>query len=253
MLKPETPSDQRDPGQSVADWVADELKRYIASGELAPGDRLPGERQLSETLQVSRVSVRSALQNLKAQGLLSSVQGGGTHVVAVDPSMDRPLLHLIETDPNALHDLAEMIGQVAAFGARRAAALVDEADLEDMKAVLGTMALSGRSPGLQATDDVKFHALLARASQSGAFMHLMAVLQDTLGAALTLQASRNQPLREEAQALLGLNRDLVEALGQRDGDRAADLAVRHADQRRSMITRAVPVDERRPASSQAAE
>ena len=62
MLKPETPSDQRDPGQSVADWVADELKRYIASGELAPGDRLPGERQLSETLQVSRVSVRSALQ-----------------------------------------------------------------------------------------------------------------------------------------------------------------------------------------------
>ena len=121
MLKPETPSDQRDPGQSVAQWVADELKRYIASGELAPGDRLPGERQLSETLQVSRVSVRSALQNLKAQGLLSSVQGGGTHVVAVDPSMDRPLLHLIETDPNALHDLAEMIGQVAAFGARRAA------------------------------------------------------------------------------------------------------------------------------------
>ena len=51
MLKPETPSDQRDPGQSVAQWVADELKRYIASGELAPGDRLPGERQLSETLQ----------------------------------------------------------------------------------------------------------------------------------------------------------------------------------------------------------
>ena len=59
--------------------------------------------------------------------------------------------------------------------------------------------------------------------------------------------------QEEAQALLGLNRDLIEALGQRDGDRAADLAVRHAEQRRSMITRAVPVDERRPASSQAAE
>ena len=122
-----------------------------------------------------------------------------------------------------------------------------------MKAVLGTMALSGRSPGLQATDDVKFHALLARASQSGAFMHLMAVLQDTLGAALTLQANRNQPSREDAQTLLGLNRSLVEALAHRDEDRAADLAVQHAAQRRLLITRAVPVDERRAASSQAAE
>ena len=115
MLKLENPSDQRDPGQSVAQWVVEELKRYIASGDLAPGDRLPSERQLSETLRVSRVSVRSALQNLKAQGLLSSVQGGGTHVVALDPSMDRPLLHLIDADPNALHDVAEMIGQVAAL------------------------------------------------------------------------------------------------------------------------------------------
>ena len=66
-LNPETSSDRRAAGQSVADWVAEELKRHIASGDLAPGDRLPGERQLSDALSVSRVSIRSALQNLKAQ------------------------------------------------------------------------------------------------------------------------------------------------------------------------------------------
>lgn len=239
-LKPETTSDRREAGQSVADWVADELKRHIASGELAPGDRLPGERQLSDALSVSRVSVRSALQNLKAQGLLSSVQGGGTHVVARDPSMDRPLLHLVGSDPSSLHDLAEMIGHVASFGARRAVNHVSDADIEDMKAVLETMALSGRSPSLQATDDIKFHALLARASQSGTYMHVMAVLQETLGAALMATGMRNQPTREEAHALLDFNRMMVLALIARDQDQAGEIAQAHAEQRRLMMANTVP-------------
>jgi DNA-binding FadR family transcriptional regulator len=242
-LKPETTSDRRTPGQSVADWVADELKRHIASGELAPGDRLPGERQLSDALSVSRVSVRSALQNLKAQGLLSSVQGGGTHVVARDPSMDRPLLHLVGSDPSSLIDLAEMIGHVAAFGARRAAANVTREEIEDMKAVLETMALSGRSPSLQATDDIKFHALLARASQSGTYMHIMSVLQETLGAALMSSGTRNPPSREEAHVLLDLNRQLVIALVARNEDLCGELAQRHADQRRIMIANGAPFRE----------
>ena len=242
-LNPETSSDRRTAGQSVADWVAEELKRHIASGELAPGDRLPGERQLSDVLSVSRVSIRSALQNLKAQGLLSSVQGGGTHVVARDPSMDRPLLHLVASDPHALHDLAEMIGHVASFGARRAVQNVTSDQIEDMKAVLETMALSGRSPSLQATDDIKFHALLARASESGAYMHLMSVLQETLGAALMSKVARNQPTREEAHALLHVNRQLVLALIERDADQAGELAQSHADQRRKLMQNAVPLQD----------
>ena len=242
-LNPETSSDRRAAGQSVADWVAEELKRHIASGDLAPGDRLPGERQLSDALSVSRVSIRSALQNLKAQGLLSSVQGGGTHVVARDPSMDRPLLHIVGSDPHALHDLAEMIGHVASFGARRAAKNVTPDQIEDMKAVLETMALSGRSPSLQATDDIKFHALLARASESGVYMHLMSVLQETLGAALMSIAARNQPTREEAQALLHINRLMVLALVEQDADRAGNLAQSHAGKRRQLMENAVPLQE----------
>ena len=247
-LKPEATSQSREAGQSVADWVADELKRHIASGDLAPGDRLPGERQLSDALSVSRVSVRSALQNLKAQGLLSSVQGGGTHVVARDPSMDRPLLHLVGSDPNALHDLAEMIGHVASFGARRAVRYASADDIEDMKAVLETMAISGRSPSLQATDDIKFHGLLARASQSGSFMHIMAVLQETLGAALMSTGMRNQPTREESHELLNFNRMMVLALVSRDADQAGKIAQAHAEQRRQMIGNAVPEREVQPST-----
>ena len=51
------PSENAGP-QSVAERVADDLKQQITSGLYAPGDRLPGERQLSESLNVSRVSAR---------------------------------------------------------------------------------------------------------------------------------------------------------------------------------------------------
>ena len=52
------PSDDRFqelPRQSVADRIAAELRRLIAVGELGPGERLPGERQLAEMMNVSRV------------------------------------------------------------------------------------------------------------------------------------------------------------------------------------------------------
>ena len=70
------------PRERVADRVAQELLRLIAAGKLAPGERLPGERHLAEMMHVSRVSVRAALQQLKTQGFVASVQGGGTRVLA---------------------------------------------------------------------------------------------------------------------------------------------------------------------------
>jgi len=68
--------------ERVSERVAQEIMSLIAAGTLTPGERLPGERQLAEMMNVSRVSVRTALQDLKSQGFIVSVQGGGTRVAA---------------------------------------------------------------------------------------------------------------------------------------------------------------------------
>ena len=44
--------------------IADQLISLIQDGTLAPGDKLPSERQLAEDLQVSRTAVREALHSL---------------------------------------------------------------------------------------------------------------------------------------------------------------------------------------------
>jgi len=67
--------------------IAEGLISQIESGELAPGDRLPAERELSEKLGVNRMTLRRALQVLEAQGVILRKHGIGTYIA--EPKIDR--------------------------------------------------------------------------------------------------------------------------------------------------------------------
>lgn len=67
--------------------IAEGLIDQIKSGDLAPGDRLPAERELSETLGVNRMTLRRALRVLEAQGLVQRKHGVGTYVA--EPVIER--------------------------------------------------------------------------------------------------------------------------------------------------------------------
>jgi len=66
--------------------IAERLADDIRSGVLAPGERLPSERDLARTLEVSRASVREALASLALQGVVETRPGAGTFVVGLPPS-----------------------------------------------------------------------------------------------------------------------------------------------------------------------
>ena len=60
--------------------VADDLRRRVEAGEFASGRLLPSEAELSSTYEVSRVTVRKALESLRSSGLVDSRQGYGWYV-----------------------------------------------------------------------------------------------------------------------------------------------------------------------------
>jgi GntR family transcriptional regulator len=60
--------------------IADDLRSAIHSGQYQPGDQLPSERELRDRWQVSSQTVRSALNQLHAEGLVASYQGRGSFV-----------------------------------------------------------------------------------------------------------------------------------------------------------------------------
>src|SRR5262245_1397881 len=57
-----------------------QLVNYLSSGDLQPGQKLPGERALSEALGVGRAALREALKSLILLGLLEQRQGDGTYL-----------------------------------------------------------------------------------------------------------------------------------------------------------------------------
>src|SRR5579863_4285354 len=58
------------------------LRDAIREKKLAPGDALPAERDLADQFEVSRITVRKALDSLVGEGLLNRRQGTGTFVAA---------------------------------------------------------------------------------------------------------------------------------------------------------------------------
>ena len=71
------------PSSRVPLWqqLASALRLLILDGRLTLGTRLPGERELSSALGISRTTVSSALSRLREQGFLVSQQGSGSRVV----------------------------------------------------------------------------------------------------------------------------------------------------------------------------
>lgn len=70
-----------------AKWqaLADHIRGQIASGELAPGDRLPSTAELCRLHGVSSIVVRNAMIHLKAEGLVEGVPGVGVYVADQRP------------------------------------------------------------------------------------------------------------------------------------------------------------------------
>lgn len=74
------PAVERINRDTVTNQVFEILRDRISSGELSPGDKLPSESELAKQFNISRMSVRMALQKLAAIGLVVTVNGGGTYV-----------------------------------------------------------------------------------------------------------------------------------------------------------------------------
>lgn len=92
----------------VRDQATEQIKQYIVLHKLAPGDRLPTETQLAETLGISRLSLREATKALEFLGIVESKTGVGLTVGRID--MGRVTEHLgfhsglLDVDPRQLID-----------------------------------------------------------------------------------------------------------------------------------------------------
>ncbi len=212
-------------GTRISDQVTDRILARIASGEWGPGHRLPGERQLAEEMGVSRVSIRAALQSLKTQGLLDAVQGGGTRVIASSAAMDPGMMELVRVNRDNLHDLAEIRAILEAWAVGRAALNRSDSDLTELARIMAATEADIAGGAHKSENDVCFHLAIAKASGSGIYLHIMAVIRGILHQMVDYHRYELFPSHEDDRVILGQHRAIFEAVKAKDPV-AAEAAMR---------------------------
>ncbi len=203
-------------GTRISDQVTDRILARIASGEWGPGHRLPGERHLAEEMGVSRVSIRAALQSLKTQGLLDAVQGGGTRVIASSAAMDPGMLELVRVNRDNLHDLAEIRANLEVWAVGRAARNRSEGDMAELEQIMAATEADIAGGAHKSENDVRFHLAIAKASGSGIYLHIMAVIRGVLHDMVDYHRYQLFSSREDDQLILAQHRAVFEAVKAKD-------------------------------------
>ena len=221
------------PRKANSAQVAASIPGQITSGTLAPGDRLPPERQLSVQYSVARGTVRHALNLLERQNLVETRAGSGTYVVGNTPTAANAVL--TNTRPLELMDARFAIEphccRLAVLHGRQS----DFDRLEDLCAV---MEQSVDDPNAFSTADTEFHICLTESAHNGMLAWMME--QITLARSLDeWKQMRNLTLNESIIRTYNTqHRQVLTAIREREPERAAELMKRHLETARLTLTRA---------------
>lgn len=165
--------------QNIGDAVYNQFMDAIASGEWKQGEKIPSENELAERLNVSRISVRGAIQRLVALGLVESKQGEGTFVRELDGGQfANNLIPLALLSGANLHHLLEfrliMDSEVAALAALRAT----EEDVQRLKENYRLQMSITDDPKATSFYDMEFHTLLAHMTHNPLIIQTYAVFKN---------------------------------------------------------------------------
>ena len=142
--------------QRLYQSVAKQIRDAIEAGEFPVGARLPGERELAERFNVSRVTIREAEISLETLGWISIRTGSGVYVLSRDPHIAGRLPDVTAFDLTAARAVFE------AEAAALAAANIDDAALAELDALIAVMSDPSTTDAESSAADQKFHEAIAR-------------------------------------------------------------------------------------------
>tara|TARA_R110002050_G_scaffold102857_2_gene211732 strand:- start:976 stop:1734 length:759 start_codon:yes stop_codon:yes gene_type:complete len=183
--------------QKLSDIILVQLENMIIEGSLQPGEKLLPERELAKKFEVSRPSLREAVQKLEAKGLVTRKQGGGTFVTkAIMKSFSDPLFDLMATSNESQFDLLEFRHGIEGMASFYAAMRGTTADFEQIQAKhehIGNCQLEDDFR-LEASAVYEFYVAICAASHNAMILHtarsMAALLTDNIEQNLTVLAKR---------------------------------------------------------------
>lgn len=153
--------------------VVQHLQQWIQTGQIRPGDQLPTESSMIETLGVSRTVVREAISRLQASGLVETRHGIGTFAL---PAPSTHIFRIVEQDMATVDDVIAVLELRISLETEAAGLAAERAtpqQLGAMAAALRDFANAIHSQSDAVPSDFQFHLEIAQATANRHFADLM--------------------------------------------------------------------------------
>lgn len=216
--------------KKISDEIVSQIKELLSTGKLAPGDKLPSERELAKMIGVGRPSLREALNALQAMGYLEIRPRHEIIVKSVTEHFFRdPLNQLIRDDSQKIFELLEFRRVMESWAAQKATERATEADIAKLSRIIETDQTNLRNNKDDAKIDADFHMMISQCTHNTLFCHFSASCYGLLWDSLKM--ARDKIFTR------GGNRDLItdqhlriyEAIIEKDPIQARRAAESHID------------------------
>lgn len=209
--------------------VVERLKQLLAGENYRPGDRLPTERELSLTLNVSRATVREALLVLERSGLVEICPGRGIVVCQFDQQVNEPIVSLLQREGGNVLNLLEFRKGIEAEAAYLAATRNNPRREQKLREAYEALEKAVNQGNLGADEDNNFHRVVAENTGN----HLFGLAMDTIADLLKdAQAkTRAETMRRPGgpQTVLREHKAVLDAIVDGDGRRAREAMLGHLE------------------------
>ena len=209
----------------VYEEVARQIERLILK-KLKPGDKLPSERELAETLGVSRSSIRDAIRSLELMGMVEPRQGAGTIIREISSdSLVNPLGNALKRKEELISELLDFRKMLEPPLAARAATRVSADEISEMEEILQRQQEKQSHGEAAVAEDAEFHYSIALASGNSVVLKVLDILMDLL------RGTRERSLQVEGrpQKSLAGHRRILAALKRHDAEAAKAAMRRHIE------------------------
>ena len=224
---------------SLPERTAEQISSLIVERQLTHEDKLPSEFELAEMLNVGRGTVREGVKLLVARNVLEIRRGKGTYIAQNPGEVPDPLGFAYYPDQFRLAmDLLEVRGQVEPWVARAAAERAREDDLKVLRETCSVVEQDILAERDHSEHDVQFHVAIAKCTQNLVVPKLIPIITYAVTLFVSLTESRLK-----TETLVG-HREILDAICDRDGERAAKEMAQHIEYNRVMLERILK--ERKP-------
>ncbi len=210
---------------TVTDDAIARLKQLIRSGEISPGDRLPREPDLADSLGVSRNSLREAVRALSLLRILDVRQGDGTYVTALAAdTLSAALSVVVDFHGDAtIVEVIEVRRILEPAATALAATRIAPATLDELERLLERTSASSTIEELVSVD-IEFHRLIARTAGNAA---LAAMLDSISGPTQRMRVWRGLVGEGVFDRTIAEHRAILDALHRHDPELARSWATVH--------------------------